>query len=306
MIYIIAFILFLGSFIFGMYLLRSGLFNLSSDTVRKWLITLTDTPLKGILIGILVTVIFQNSAVVIMVTVGLIAAGLLTFRQSLGIILGTNIGSSITVEIITIDLGAYVLPMALIGSILCYVKNNNVIRFGYTLIGLSLVFGAMWGLEMIAAQIKDLDGVLGLLVYLDDHRFYALLIGAIFTVLIQSNTAVTGMTMSFLSVGAMDLATCITFILGGYIGICVIALVATIGSGKEARHAVFAYMWLNILGVLMFYPFTHLLASIGSALSNSPETQLAHSNLIFTLFVTLLILPLANQFQKLIQYIHRY
>jgi phosphate:Na+ symporter len=289
-----------------MYLLRAGLLPLSTSSMEKWLKGLTDSPWKGILLGILFTVILQNSVVVMIITVGLVAAKLIPFHQTIGILLGINIGSTITVEIISIDMAKSILPMALIGAILCYIKNRKLVHIGYTLIGLSLVFGAMWGWKMTALSIRELDIVSQLILSFDHNRFYAILAGLIITAVIYSNIATTGITLGFLSAEAIDLTTGVALILGGNVGISLIVLLATIGYDKEARLTAFAYTWLNVLGVLLFYPLIDLLVNFAINLSSYPDIQLAHINVLMNVSISLLVLPFANQFSSLVRKIHHY
>jgi phosphate:Na+ symporter len=306
MIFVMAFFLFLGGFLYGMYLLREGLLHLSTSSMEKWIKGLTDSPWKGILLGILFTVVLQNSVVVMIITIGLVASKLLTFQQAIGIILGINIGSSITVEIITINLAQSIIPMAFIGAILCYIKNRKLINIGYTLIGLSLVFGAMWGWRMTAHSIRELDLVSQLVLSFDHNLFYAILVGILITAIIYSNIATIGITMGFLSAEAIDLTTGVALILGGNVGISVITLLATIGYDKEARLTAFAYTWLNVLGVLLFYPLIDLLVNLSTNLSSNPYIQLAHINVLMNVTISLIVLPFVNHFGRLVRKIHHY
>lgn len=287
-----------------MYLLRTGLFNLSADSLKKWLITLTDTPWKGVLLGTIITGILQSSSAVMIITIGLVAARMLTFNQSIGIILGTNIGTTITTEIITFDIESFILPMAVVGAIFYFIKKRNLPNIGMALLGLAAVFGAMWGFETLASPLRDLEFVHQLFLTLDGNRLYAVLAGIVFTAVIQSSTATTGIMMGFLSAGTMNLDTGIAIILGANIGTCVDALLASIGSGREGKLTAYAHSWLNIFGVVLFYPMIGLLADLGELLSTQPDVQLAHISVIFNVIVSLIFLPFANPFGKLILKIH--
>jgi len=287
-----------------MYLLRAGLYNLSADTMKRWLVNLTDTTWKGFLLGIVITALLHSSSAVMIITIGLVAARILTFTQSIGIILGTNIGTTITAEIITFNIESTIIPMAIIGAILFFIKKSNYHNTGSILLGMSAVFGAMWGFETLAKPMKDMAYVKDLLLTLDNNLFYAVLAGAILTAIIQSSTATTGIIMGFLSAGTMNLDTGIAILLGANIGTCVDALVASIGSGREGKLTAFAHTWLNILGVAAFYPFIGLLANLGEFLSSQPDVQLAHISVIFNIIVSLIVLPFAGPFGKLILKIH--
>ncbi|MFB4167002.1 Na/Pi symporter [Virgibacillus sp. JSM 102003] len=305
MIFILSFFLFLGGLIYGMYLLRFGLLNLSTNTFRKWLINLTDTYWKGLLLGTFISVFFQNGSIVMVITVGLVAARMLSFPQSFGVILGANIGSTIKIELITTHFQGYVVLLAFIGAILCLIKNRNSISIGYALMGISLLFGALWGFEMIGPPISGLKYVSNMFLNADHNKFFSILTGTTFTAIVQSVNVLNGITVDFLSIGGIDLSAGVAFILGGNMGACVTVLLATIGSGKKAWLTAFAYTWLNVLGVALFYPLIDILASIGINLSAHPDIQLAHINIIFNVILSLVVLPFSNQFVKLIQKIHK-
>lgn len=304
MIQFLLFALLVGLFVFGMYLLRTGLYRLSGERVYKWLSSLTNSTWKGFLLGILVTAIVQSSSAVMILTIGLVSAGMLTFPRSIGIILGTNVGTTFTAELLAFDIEHYAIPMALAGAILGWVPRPVIRHLGLALLGLSAIFGAMWGFETLAAPLKNMESVHALLLSLEHHTFYALLAGIVLTALIQSSTATTGIMMGFLSAGTMPLHTGIAVILGANIGTCVDALVASFVSGREGRLAAYAHMWLNVLGVALFYPFIGLLAELGERLSTQPDTQLAHASVIFNVVVSLLVLPFADAFGRWILRIH--
>ncbi|MBP1949314.1 Na/Pi symporter [Virgibacillus litoralis] len=304
MIFLLSSFLFLGGLLYGMYLLRFGLFNLSTNSLRKWLISLTNTYWKGILLGIFISVILQNGSIVMVITVGLVATRLLTFPESVGFILGANIGATLTIEIITIDLQSYFILLAFIGAILCFFNNRNSICMGYALIGLSLVFGAMWGFEMIAIPISELEYVRNLFLNSNHNSVFLILLGTVLTAIVQSINALSGIAMDMLAAGEIDLRTGVSLILGGNIGASATVLIAAIGSGKKARLTAFAYTWLNVLGVALFYPLIDILISVSTNFSSQPEIQLAHINIIFNVIVSLLVLLFANQFVRLIQKIH--
>lgn len=304
MILIISFFLFLIGLLYGMYLIRSALFNLLTNTLRQSLENLTSSPWKGIFVGIFIAVISQSSFTLMVFIVGLVSARLLTFSKSIPIMLGANIGITIIYEFITIDLKAFFLPIALVGAILCYIKIKNSSNIGYTLIGLSLVFCAMWGIEIISSPLKNIDFLYNFFLTLDHNHLFAILFGMVFSVIIQSNTAVTGFTMGFLSKDILDVTTGFIIMLGANIGTCIIVLLATIRSRNEAMLTAFAYTWINVLGVAIIYPFINLLVTLGTNLASSPDIQLAHISVIYHILITLMFLPFINQFKKFIKTVH--
>ncbi|MBY6051158.1 Na/Pi symporter [Cytobacillus firmus] len=304
MVQLLLFFLLIGLFIYGMTLLRSGLFNLSAGSLKNWLAAVTNSPWKGTVMGTIVTAVLQSSSAVMIITIGMVSARMLTFPQTIGIILGTNIGTTFTTELITFNIESYIVPLAAAGSILAVMKNKSLQSSGLALLGLSAVFAAMRGFEYLAGSVKDNDMVSHWLLTLDGNYLFAVAAGIVLTAIIQSSTATTGIIMGFLTAGAMDLDTGIAIMLGSNIGTCVDAYLASIGSGKEAKLTAFAHIWLNCLGVAAFYPFIHVLAVLGESAASSPDVQLAHISVLFNVISSLLVLPFANQFGRFVIRLH--
>lgn len=306
MVILLSFILFLGGFIYGMFLLRSGLIDLSQILFKKWSIKPFDEPWKCMLIGIVSTLILQNIVAILFITSKLVSRRLLTFHQMIGIVLGSYIGKTITSEIITINVEAFMIPMVLIGAILCFIKGKYFENIGYVLIGFSLVFGAMWGFKITAPLVIDIIYIKDFFLNLSQNNVFALFAGAAFTAITQSSTATTGLTMSFLSSEMINLSTGVAIILGANLGTCIVMLLSSIGSGNEARLTTLSYTWLNIFCVVLIYPFINLLVSIGINLSSQPDVQLAHIIVIFHIIASLIFLPFIKQFGKFILTVHNY
>lgn len=304
LVQLLFFILLIGLFIYGMILLRSGLFNLSADSLKLWLTKLTDTPWKGLLAGIGITCILQSSSAVMVITIGLISAGLLTFPQSIGIILGTNIGTTLTTELITFEIESFLVPLALIGALFLLIGKKNMRSIGLIFLGIAAVFAAMGGFEFMAGPLRSIEIIDRLLITLNNSHIFSILAGTGITAIIQSSTATTGIIMGFLTSRAIDLNTGIAIMLGSNIGTCVTAFLASIGAGSEARLSAYAHIWLNIIGVVMFYPFINLLTSIGLQLASESDVQLAHVSVLFNVISSLIVLPFATSFGKLIFRIH--
>lgn len=301
---LLLFILLIGLFIFGMTILRTGLFNLSGSSIHKVLTILTYTPWKGMLTAIILTAVLQSSSALMIMTIGLVSARLLTFPQSIGIILGTNIGTTFTTELITFNIESLLIPFALIGAFAALFPQKAVKSAGFAFLGISAVFAAMRGFESLAISLKENSYVTDILLTLDDHHLYSIFAGIVLTAVIQSSTAATGIVMGFMSAGLMDSDTGIAIMLGSNIGTCADAYLASIGAGRAAKLTAFAHIWLNCVGVALFYPFISMLASAGEVLSSSLDTQLAHISVLFNVITSLLLLPFAHQFASFIEKLH--
>lgn len=293
-------IAFIGIFLLGMTLLREGLFQLSGESLKNWLAKLTDTPLKGLILGTIITGILQSSSAVMVITISLIAARLLKFPQTIGIILGTNIGTTFSVEFITFKIDPLIVPLAIIGVILMLSGRTRLRYLGYISFGISAVFTSMKAFEFIAIPLSKLNMVNELFQMMGESHLLAVVVGSLITAIVQSSTAVTGMAMGFLSGGVANLETGIAIMLGANIGTCVTAFLASIGSGRESRLTAYAHIWLNIVGVIAFFPMIGALAVFSSSLAPEIDVQLAHASVAFNVISSLVVLPFANQYAKLI------
>lgn len=304
MLYILLFILCILLFIFGMTIIRFGLFNLSAEKLRIWLIKLTSTPFKGMVTGTFITALLQSSTAVMVITIGLISARIMTFPQSIGIILGTNIGTTFKTELITFNLDAVLVPLAISGAILIFFKSKRLRSIGMLLFGVASVFTAMKGFELLADPLTSLPFINKFILLINDSIGLSILTGAVMTAIIQSSTAMTGIAMGFLTAGLLQLDAGIAIMLGANIGTCITAIIASIGGGKESRLAAFAHVWLNVIGVLLFIPIIPVLANHANLLSSQKDVQLAHISVIFNVATSLLVLPFATKFGEMILYVH--
>ncbi len=292
---ILVFIFFIILFLIGMTVLRTGLFNASASSSKQWLIKLTNTPFRGMLVGTVVTGILQSSSAVMVMTIGLIGAKMLTFKQSIGIILGTNIGTTFTTEFITFNINSAIVPIAIAGAILALVKKTILKSIGFVLLGLALIFSAMNGFELIATPIAALPWINEYTSMLNQNHFASIVAGMIITMIIQSSTATTGIAMGFLSSAVIGIDAGIAIMLGANIGTCITALLASIGGGNESKLCAYAHIWLNLLGVILFYPFIPYLSKLAQILATQPDVQLAHISLIFNCISSIIALPFANK-----------
>lgn len=298
------FAVYIAIFIFGITILRIGLQNLSQNRLKEILMKMTDTPIKGLITGTIVTAILQSSSAVMVMTVGLVACGLLTFKQSIGIILGTNIGTCFTAELIAFRITDAVIPLLIIGIVLLGIKKHIAYCIGCVSFGLGCIFVAMEGLESLAYPIASIPIAHNFLELTNDSHFIAIGVGTLLSALIQSSTATTAIAMGFMSESVLALPAGIGIILGANIGTCFTAFLASIGSNHSAKLVAFAHIWLNIIGVIFFIPLIGWLSSITIQLTSIPSLQLAHAGTIFNLLSSIAVLPFVGLFTKFITSIH--
>ncbi|RIW37590.1 Na/Pi cotransporter family protein [Bacillus salacetis] len=304
MLQLLLFILLIFCFLLGMFWLKSGLYNMAGERMRDLISRWTDAPWKGFVIGIAVTAILQSSSAVMVLTIGFVSAGILTFRQSIGIILGTNIGTTLTLEIISMDIGFLSLPLVICSVFLLILPYRNTRPLALSLLGLSLIFVCMRGFEELAAPLAGQDFTHALMESSNSSAFFSVLLGVILTGLIQSSTVITGIAMSFADAGIINIFAGIAIMLGANIGTCVTSYIAGIGSGRTTKMTVYAHIWLNVFGVLAFFPFIEELGRLVAAAAQSPELQLAHASLVFNVICSIIVLPFSGLFAKMIEHLH--
>ncbi|WP_243356052.1 Na/Pi symporter [Bacillus litorisediminis] len=304
MLFFLIFLICIGLFLFGMYLMRSGLFSFSGEKLNRWLFRFTNKPIKGMAASIIVTGLLQSSSAVMVITVGLVSAGALTFSQTIGIILGTNIGTTFTAEFMAFPIEQYTFPLLVLGAFIIGLARGKVRSIGFVLFGIGTIFTAMRGFKWISEPLSSISMVDKGFNLMNDSLIFALVLGMIFTACIHSSSATIGILMSFLASGTISLEASIAAMLGANIGTCITGWMASIGAKKEAKLTAYAHIWLNIIGVLLFFPFIKLLGEMASGWASSPAVQLAHSSVVFNIVSSLLVLPFAQRFGQLIEKIH--
>lgn len=294
------FLLYLIVFLAGMHLLKKGLSILSGHAMRDWIFACINHPIKAFMAGIIFTGILQSSSAVMVIVIGLVSAGVISFKQTIGIILGTNIGSTFTTQLITLDIGSLILPLFVIGF-LCFfmgvvLKKEALIRMCAAFIGLGALFSAMSGFGRLAYPLSQLKLVNELLLYTNEHSFAGVISGTLLTAIIHSSAATVGIIMSFLNADILTLSAGIAYVLGANIGTCITGWMAAAAANQEAKLTAYAHIWVNVIGAAAFFPFISFCSAAVQNLSSQPDLQLAHFSLIFNVISSLALLPFANAF----------
>lgn len=301
----ILFLIHLGMFLLGMLMMKSGLYVLSGHRLKRWILHFTKTPIQSFLTGTIATALLQSSSAMTVLTVGLVSTGYLTFQQSIGIILGSNIGSTITTELITLDVGASIIPLLLIGAFLVFFVRHRIgYSIGMTLIGLACLFFAMEGFSALAKPLSTTSFVHEWLQQTNRSYIAGILVGTVLTAIIQSSAATIGIAMGFLSEQLLTLPAGIAILLGANIGTCVTALLASIGASREAKFTAYTHLWLNIAGVSIFSLFIAPFAKLVSLFAYSPDVQLAHASVLFNVICSVVALPFARWIEWWVYVVH--
>ncbi|SDC30914.1 Na/Pi symporter [Shouchella lonarensis] len=297
-------VVFITLFLFGMFILRSGLMQIGARRLQPILLRATDSAWKGLIIGTVITAIFQSSTIVMIMVVGFVATQLLTFRHTIGIILGTNIGSCFTLELIAFRLTDLAVPLIGLGIFFLLFPKKILYCLGSIFFGVGAIFLAMHGLETLATPLAAEPMTHTFFHWTNAHALSGIVVGAVMTMIVQSSTATIAMAMSFIQDSALNMASGIAIMLGANIGTCLTAYIASIGASKAARLVAYAHIWLNLLGAIAFFPLIGFLAHISSLLAESTSMQLAHASVIYNVICSLVVLPFAHIFARFIERIH--
>jgi len=286
----------LGVFLFGLKYMGDGLQSAAGDRLKDILDRFTTNPFMGVLAGVLVTVLIQSSSGTTALTVGLVSAGFMTLRQAIGVIMGANIGTTVTAFIIGIDIGAYALPIIAIGAgLLFFFKNRLITALGQVVFGFGSLF---FGLELMSGGMKplrSLEAFHDLTVSMSDNPILGVVIGTIFTVIVQSSSATIGILQELFSEGAITLNAALPVLFGDNIGTTITAVIASIGASISARRAAFVHVLFNIIGTIIFLillvPFTALISYLQNALNLNPEMTIAFAHGTFNISNTIIQFP---------------
>ncbi|WP_413380128.1 Na/Pi symporter [Alkalihalobacillus sp. 1P02AB] len=296
---------FIGLFLFGMIVLRTGFAQIGEERLRNSILKMTDSTWKGLLVGMVITAIIQSSSAIMVIVIALVAAKLLTFQHSIGIILGANIGTTVTTELIAYEFSAFIVPFLFFGFIFLLFPGKLAYALGCLTFGLACIFIAMNGLQDLAHPLASISWVHNFFNITNEHHLLGIAIGGVLTAIIHSSTATVAIAMGFISDQILSLPAAIAIMLGANIGTCMTAYIASIGAGQSAKLVAYANIWLNVFGVLLFIPMIGLLSSFVEMLTSNTMMQLAHSSLIFNLVCSLLMLPFVPLFTRFITFMHQ-
>jgi phosphate:Na+ symporter len=257
----------LALFLYGMRKMTESLKIAAGGMMKNMLSRLTANRFSAALAGALVTAVIQSSSVTTVLVVGFISAGLLGFSQSIGLILGANVGTTITAQIIAFKLTKYAMVLIAIGFLVELTATNKRVRhYGSMLMGLGLIFFGMELMSQATLPLRSYEPFINLMQQMESPLI-GVLIGALFTAVVQSSAATSGVIIVLAGQGFVSLETGIAMVFGASIGTCVTALAAAIGRPRDALRAAVVHVIFNVLGVLAWYFFIPQLADLARSLS---------------------------------------
>ncbi|SMB94164.1 phosphate:Na+ symporter [Thermanaeromonas toyohensis ToBE] len=280
----------IGILLLGVYLLRSGLMALSHSRLERFLRQATHTPWKGFIWGALATALVQSSTATTVLTVGMVDSKAISFYQGLSLILGANVGTCLTVQLLAFDLQALAWPAIILGTLFLIPRPSRAV--GLSLWGCGLIFYALSLMSSASTPLRDSAVLPGFLTAASNSPWQALLVGTAFTALLHSSSAMTGIAMVLTAQGVVPLPGALSIVLGANIGTCSTALVAALFSSRAAQRTALANLLINVAGALIVLPFLYTVAPLLSLASPNPARQVAHFHTLFNLLSSLVALGL--------------
>ena len=286
----------LGIFLYGMYLASEGLRKSASSHLKEFLSKVTKNQLLGSVVGIVLAAVLQSSSAATVMVVGFVNAGLLTLRQAMGVMLGTAIGTTITVQLIAFKITDYALLFIAAGVLIFLVSSTQKKAVGTILLGFGFVF---FGMGIITDAMKPIENnpeLSGAFLYLTDNLLITVVIALIFTAIIQNSAATIAIAMTLAVSGSLTLEAAIAIVYGANVGTVVTALISSVNASKDAQRTAVAHAIFKMIGVLFFLPITSFFVSGLQMIGGDIERQIANAHTIFNIVNLIILLPFCNKF----------
>lgn len=292
----------LALFIFGINRLSNSLQKVTSNKLKTVINTLTKRSWSTVLVGLFTTMLIQSSSATSVMTVGFVNAGLITLRQAIGIIMGANVGTTVTAQIVSFNIDMLSYPLIIIGFLMHFLsKRRRHKNIGMTIIGLGLLFLGMTVMKSALEPLRDNEAFKNFLLIFSRNPFFGILAGLGLTILLQSSSATIGLLIALASQGLIPIEAAIPVLIGDNIGTCSTALISSIGTTVTAKRTAFSHLMFNIFGTVIFiillYGF-RLQPVIVNLTGKSVPHQIANIHTAFNVITTIILFPLIGFFEK--------
>lgn len=284
----------LALFLYGMQMMSTGLEAAAGNRMKSILEKLTSNRIKGVLVGAAITAVIQSSSATTVMVVGFVNSGLMTLKQAVWVIMGANIGTTITGQLIALDIGAIAPLFAIAGvGAIMFIKSEKVHHISSIFAGLGILF---MGMDMMGAAmlpLKESEAFISLMTKFD-NPLLGILVGALFTAVIQSSSASVGILQALASTGMIPLSSAVFVLFGQNIGTCITAVLASIGMKVNAKRTTVIHLLFNIIGTVLFTVIclvTPYVTWIEAMTPGDPVAQIANAHTVFNIVTTLLLLP---------------
>lgn len=293
----------LALFLMGMQMMSTGLEAAAGNRMKKILERLTTNRFLGVLVGAAITAVIQSSSATTVMVVGFVNSRLMTLNQAVWVIMGANIGTTITGQLIALDAGAIAPLIAFIGvAMIVFIKRDSVHHYGQILAGLGMLFIGMNMMSSSMSPLQDSEAFVGLMTKFS-NPLLGILVGAVFTAVIQSSSASVGILQALAMSGLIGLPNAVYVLFGQNIGTCITALLASIGTSRNAKRTTIVHLLFNVIGTVLFATVcavTPLTEFVQSWTPTNPAAQIANMHTLFNVVTTLLLLPFGKQLAKLV------
>ncbi|MFX0168965.1 MAG: Na/Pi cotransporter family protein [Candidatus Hodarchaeota archaeon] len=285
----------LALFMYSIKLLSDSLSKITGPRVVRILEKVTDNPVKGMGVGTATTVMTQSSSITVLTLLGMVNAGIMTFRQSVNVMLGSEIGTTITAQIVSFNIGLTYFPLIAVAFFVGFLSKNEKVKFvAKVVFSLGLLFLAMDLMGLGIEPLVNLPIFVDLLNTYGQNPLIGVLIGALIAGVTQSSSATTSLIIAFGRAGAISLEAAIANVMGANIGTTFLELFAAVGAAPPAKRTALAQAMINIVGVLVFLPFLVPFAGLVTLTSPDLARQIANAHTIFNVLVSLMFIPLVG------------
>ena len=291
----------LALFLMGMKMMSDGLEQTAGDKMKTVLEKLTSNRFLGVGVGAGITAVIQSSSATTVMVVGFVNSGLMTLRQAIWVIMGANVGTTITGQLIALDVGVIAPLIAIVGVVfIVFLKSKKLHHWGYIFAGLGILFMGMNMMSDSMSGLRDSQEFVNAVTNLSNPAL-GILAGTVFTAIIQSSSASVGILQALAMSGAISLSSSVYVLFGQNIGTCITAVLASVGTSRNARRTTIIHLLFNITGTIIFTiicmltPFTDFIQSLTP---DNPAAQIANVHTIFNIVTTLILLPFGTLLEK--------
>ena len=301
------FIAFLGGlalFLYGMQLMGDGLQKAAGEKLQKILEMMTGVIVFGVLLGAVVTAVLQSSSATTVMTVGLVNAGLLNLKQAFGIVMGANIGTTMTAQLIAFKLTHYVPLILFIGFMMNILSKRSRGKFlGQVLLGFGVLMIGMEFMSKAVMPLREYPGFIEFIQKFAEYPLLGILVGVVMTILIQSRSATIGILIAMATQGLISLEGAIPVLLGDNIGTCITAVLATLRANATAKRVALAHVLFNLIGSIIFVTFMSWFIKFVLTVSPADDIarQIANAHTAFNVINTMFFIPFVSPFIKLVE-----
>ena len=292
----------LALFMYGMQMMSTNLEAVAGNRMKQILERLTANRFLGVLVGAGITALIQSSSATTVMTVGFVNSGLMTLKQAVWIIMGANVGTTITGQLIALDIGALAPLIAFVGVMsLIFVKNKKVQHMGGIIAGIGVLFIGMGMMSDAMVPLRDSETFIHMVTKFS-NPLLGILVGAVFTAIIQSSSASVGILQALAMGGVNNLHSAVFVLFGQNIGTCITALLASVGTSRNAKRTTLIHLMFNVIGTALFVtlciltPFTDFVIGLTP---DNPVAQIANVHTIFNISTTLILLPFGALLEKI-------